>query len=243
MPKATVKPKTAIFVMLVLCLLALPLFVDVRGALEAVVTRLQAFGPLGLAMLSAFYVVACVLMLPGSVITLGAGALAAVLWPHNNLLAVGIGTAAVSVGSTCGATAAFLLGRGLFREAITAKMQGNRNFAALDHAIGENGLKMVFLVRLSPAFPFSLLNYALGLTKVSLRDYVLGSWIGMIPGTVMYVYLGSLFGFAAKKESAGLGGTVLFAVGLLATITLVVYVTRIARRALAEALAAQEAQT
>lgn len=236
------RPKTAGMIAVVIGLLVLPFFVDVRGGLEIVVHRLQAFGPLGLVLLSAFYVVACVLMLPGSVLTLGAGALAAVLWPQSNLLAVAIGTAAVSIGSTCGATTAFVLGRSLFRESIAAKMSGNRNFAALDHAIGSNGLKMVFLVRLSPAFPFNLLNYALGLTKVSLRDYVLASWIGMLPGTVMYVYLGTIFGLAAKKESAGAGGTVLFAVGLLATITLVVYVTRIARRALNDALAEQEAQ-
>ena len=236
------KLKHAVLLAVLIVLLALPFLVDVRGALEVVVTRLQAFGPLGLVLLSAFYLVACVLMLPGSVLTLGAGALAAVLWPQSSLLAIALGTAAVSVGSTCGATAAFVLGRSFFREAIAAKMKNNRNFAALDHAIGENGLKMVFLVRLSPAFPFNLLNYALGLTKVSLRDYVLASWIGMLPGTVMYVYLGTIFGLAAKKESAGTGGTILFVVGLAATITLVVYVTRVARKALNDALAAQDAQ-
>lgn len=236
----TIRPKTAAALAAIVFLLSLPLWIDVRGMLEAAVTRLHAFGPLGLALLSASYVLACILMLPGSVLTLGAGALAGVLWPANFALALALGTAAVSIGSTCGATAAFLLGRSVFRDAIARRMQGNRRFEALDHAIGANGLKMVFLVRLSPAFPFNLLNYALGLTKVSLRDYVLASWIGMLPGTVMYVYLGLLFGLAAKSEDAGTGGKALFAAGLAATIALVIYVTRVARRALDEAMARQD---
>lgn len=230
------KPRAWILLGIAAILIALPFFLDVRSLLESLVARLQAFGVAGLLGLAAFYVVACVLMLPGSLLTLGMGALAGVLWPDRFFFALLCGTAAVSAGSVSGATVAFLLGRNLLRDSIAAKMAHNPRFAALDRAIGKRGLQMTFLVRLSPAFPFSLLNYALGLTSVSLRDYVLASWIGMLPGTVMYVYIGMLFGLSATPGAGGLGQKVLLACGLVATAALVVYVTRVARRALAEVL-------
>lgn len=203
------------------------------------VEALRGFGPMGLVLLSASYVVACVALVPGSLLTLGAGFLAALIWPESFTLALLFGTAAVSVGSVAGATAAFLLGRNLARDWIAGRFAGDRRFAALDNAIGRNGFKMVFLIRLSPAFPFNLLNYALGLTRVSLRDYVLASWLGMLPGTVMYVYLGtglsSLAAAATGQTGDGPGRYLLPAVGLAATVALVMFVTRIARAALREA--------
>jgi uncharacterized membrane protein YdjX (TVP38/TMEM64 family) len=90
------------------------------------------------------------------------------------------------------------------------------------------------LTRLSPVFPFTLLNYAFGLTRVKLRDYVLASWIGMMPGTVMYVYLGSLAKAATGERTRTTAEWVLYSVGLLATIAVTVFVTRIARKALAK---------
>jgi uncharacterized membrane protein YdjX (TVP38/TMEM64 family) len=96
----------------------------------------------------------------------------------------------------------------------------------------------VFLTRLSPVFPFTLLNYAFGLTRVKLGQYVLASWIGMIPGTVMYVYLGSLVKVSAGQRQRTTGEWVLYGVGLLATIVVTVFVTRIAKKALAKKISA-----
>jgi uncharacterized membrane protein YdjX (TVP38/TMEM64 family) len=106
--------------------------------------------------------------------------------------------------------------------------------------VAAGGFKIVLLTRLSPLFPFTLLNYAFGLTKVRFRDYVLASGIGMLPGTVMYVYLGStvkeLGDIAAGSVEGGPAQLVLFFVGLAATVVVTVYVTRLARRALRQAV-------
>jgi uncharacterized membrane protein YdjX (TVP38/TMEM64 family) len=182
----------------------------------------EQLGPMGPALFILIYIAACVLFIPGSALTLGAGAIFGVVR----------GSIIVSVGSTLGATAAFLVGRYIARDWIARKIEKNEKFAAIDQAVGAEGWKIVGLTRLSPVFPFSLLNYAYGLTKVSLRDYVLASWIGMMPGTVMYVYLGSLARLGVDAQQTTTGQTVLKIVGLLATVGVTVYVTKIARKAL-----------
>ena len=186
----------------------------------------QRIGPWGAVLLGAVYIPAALLFVPGSLLTLGAGF----------ALGVGLGTVAVSIGSTLGASAAFLAGRTLARGFIEAKLSHNPRFRAIDQAVKHEGFKIVLLTRLSPVFPFNLLNYAFGLTPVSLRDYFLASWIGMLPGTVMYVYLGSaaknLADLAAGKVEGGTGQQALFGVGLLATVAVTVAVTRVAKRAL-----------
>ena len=193
-----------------------------RTALESI-ARLGAWGPVLFALL---YVAATVLFLPGSILTLGAGV----------VFGLARGAVIVSISATLGATAAFLVGRYVARDWVAGKIEGNPKFKAIDEAVAHEGWKIVGLTRLSPVFPFNLLNYAFGLTRVSLSHYVIASWIGMMPGTVMYVYLGSVAGTLA---GAG-GGTsrtpaqwALYAVGLAATIGVTVYVTRLARRALA----------
>ena len=113
-------------------------------------------------------------------------------------------------------------------------MDGNVRFAAIDRAVASAGWKIVGLTRLSPVFPFTLLNYAFGLTRVKLGHYVLASWIGMMPGTVMYVYLGSLAKAASSERTRTTGEWVLYGVGLLATLVVTVFVTRVAKKALAE---------
>jgi uncharacterized membrane protein YdjX (TVP38/TMEM64 family) len=186
----------------------------------------QTVGPWGAVILVAAYIPAALLFVPGSLLTLGAGF----------VFGVGLGTVAVSLGSTLGAAAAFLLGRTFARHAIEAKVAGNARFHALDQAVKREGFKIVLLMRLSPVFPFNLLNYAFGLTQVSFRDYILASWIGMLPGTLMYVYLGSaaqnLAALSTGQATGGAGRQVLFGLGLLATIVVTVFVTRLARKAL-----------
>jgi uncharacterized membrane protein YdjX (TVP38/TMEM64 family) len=195
------------------------------------VEGIRGAGALGLAVYAVAYVAAALLLLPGSLLTLGAGLAYGPLY----------GTLLVSPVSVAAASAAFLLGRTVARPWIQKRVEADPRFAAIDAAIGRNGFKIVSLLRLSPVFPFNLLNYALGLTKVGLRDFVLGSFVGMLPGTILYVYLGSLVtSVSALSTSAGAGGTlrqVLYWAGLGATVLVTVYVTRIARRALNEELA------
>src|SRR5262249_59272949 len=133
-------------------------------------------------------------------------------------------------------SAAFVLGRTLARDRIAARVAGNPKFAAIDEAVGREGLKIVLLTRLSPAFPFNLLNYTYGLTRASFRDYEIGSLIGMIPGTAMYVYLGSLITsvsqLAAGTPSGGAAKQALTWLGFAATLAVTVVITRLARPAL-----------
>jgi uncharacterized membrane protein YdjX (TVP38/TMEM64 family) len=182
----------------------------------------------------AAYVAACVLFIPGSIMTIGAGVLFGVVR----------GSIYVSIGATAGATAAFLIGRYFARDWVARKLAGNATFNAIDAAVGREGWKIVGLTRLSPVFPFNLLNYAYGLTSVSLRDYLLASWIGMLPGVVMYTYIGSLIGdltrIGAAQTTRPAGYWILNVVGLAATVGVALYAARIARRALAEKNLVQE---
>jgi len=200
-------------------------------ALE-LVDFIRGAGWLGVAVFVGAYVVATVLLLPGSVLTLAAGF----------VYGVGQGVAVVWVASVLGATAAFITGRFFARGWVESKFDRGRKFKAVDRAVGQNGFKIVFLLRLSPVFPFALLNYMLGLTGVKLRDFVLASATGMLPGTLLYVYFGSTVQTAAKltsssTTSSGPWGQVFFWGGLVATAIVTVVVTRVARRALADELA------
>lgn len=173
------------------------------------------------------YAAAVVAFVPGSLLTLTAGA----------VFGLGAGVVYVFIAALLGSTLAFLVSRYLARGAVEERLAGNARFAAIDRAVGRKGLQIVLLLRLSPAFPFTLLNYALGLTRVRLRDYVLGG-AGMLPGTVLYVYYGKLAGDVAAvaggaRIERGWEGWVLFGLGLLATLAVTAMVTRMARAALA----------
>lgn len=194
----------------------------------------QGLGPWGPAVFVLGYVVSCVAFVPGTILTLAAGALFG-LWR---------GTLLVLLGAVLGSAAAFLVARHLARGAVEKRLEGNPRFAAIDQAIAREGLKIVLLLRLSPVFPFNLLNYALGLTRVSFRDYLIGS-IGMLPGTVLYVYSGMALGdlaaiAAGTRPQGGAAGKALLAGGLLATIAVTLVITRAARKALERATAAAE---
>ncbi len=198
------------------------------SALKDVLDWISSLGAVAPVVFIAIYVVACVMFIPGSILTIGAGVIFGVVW----------GSIYVSVASTTGATAAFLVGRYLARDWVARKLEGNSKFKAIDEAVGCEGWKIVALTRLSPVFPFNLLNYAFGLTKVDLRHYVIASWAGMIPATVMFVYIGSLSGDLARAASGVPVQTpfkwALDAIGLVATVAVAVYATRIATQALRE---------
>ena len=176
---------------------------------------------------AAAYIVATVLLVPGSLLTLAGGALFGVLR----------GTLIVLTSATIGASAAFLIARYLARDRVAARVQRDPRFAAIDRAIGASGPKIVVLLRLSPVVPFNLLNYTLGVTSVRFVHYLVGC-IAMLPGTLLYVYYGRVIGdvaalAAGARAARGTGYYVILGVGLLATILVTAILTRIARRELA----------
>ncbi len=225
-PAATARWKLASWVLLIGCVLVLARYLGGQVFLRTALRWIRDLGPWGAAIFVGLYVLATVSFLPGSILTLGAGAVFGVVR----------GAILVSIASTLGATAAFLVGRYLARGWVSERIEGNATFKAIDEAVAREGWKIVGLTRLSPGFPFNLLNYAFGATRVSPSDYVLASWIGMMPGTLMYVYIGSLAGSLASLGAAQGARTpvewALYAVGLLATVAVTVSVTRIARAAL-----------
>ena len=184
-------------------------------------------GTTGILIFIGVYALATVLLAPGSILTIGAG-FAFGLWK---------GFLAVSAGATLGAAAAFLVARFIAREKVEATAKGNEKFREIDKAIGKQGAKLIFLLRLSPLIPFNLSNYFYGLTGVKFWPYVLASWIGMMPGTFLYVYIGTA-GKAAVSAAAG-GEAVkqgwqywtFISVGLAATIVVTIWVSKIARDA------------
>lgn len=204
---------------------------DAQALLRSALDWVQSLGPWGPAMFALLYILATVVFLPGSILTLGAGVVFGVL----------PGAALVSIASTLGATAAFFTGRYLARGWVSRRIEGNATFRAIDEAVAREGWKIVGLTRLSPVFPFTLLNYAFGVTRVAPRDYILASWVGMMPGTLMYVYIGSLAGSLATLGADERARTPaewgLYVVGLLATVAVTISVTRIARAALRKRIA------
>jgi uncharacterized membrane protein YdjX (TVP38/TMEM64 family) len=191
------------------------------------VESLGAWGPLVFVL---GYAAAVVAFVPGSVLTLAAGAIFGVVW----------GVVWVFIAAVLGSSAAFLVARYLARDAVARRLAANPRFAAVDRAVGREGRKIVFLLRLSPLFPFTLLNYALGLTTVRFADYVLAS-VGMIPGTILYVYYGKLAGDVAALAGGaaverGPGYWAVLALGLVASIVVATLVGRMAKRALGDAV-------
>ena len=186
----------------------------------------DSLGSLGAIAFIVLYILATVAFLPGSILTLGAGVVFGVFF----------GSLYVFIGATLGAIAAFLVGRYLVRDWVAQKIAGNQKFTAIDQAVGQEGFKIVLLTRLSPIFPFFLLNYAYGVTGVSLKDYAIAS-VGMIPGTIMFVYIGSLAGNLATlgtqtpMVNPALEWTIRI-IGFIATVAVTFYVTKLARRAL-----------
>jgi uncharacterized membrane protein YdjX (TVP38/TMEM64 family) len=198
---------------------------DPRGLLREALAAIERLGPWGPVLFVLVYVVATVFLVPGSLLTLGAGAVFGVVR----------GCLYVSIASTLGATCAFLVGRHLARDWVERRIAGHPAFNAMDQAVAADGWKIVGLARLSPVLPFVLLNYALGLTRISLKGYVLASWIGMLPGTVMYVYLGSLARAGTGNGEQTPAQWAFYAVGLVATVAVTLLLTRLARRALSRA--------
>jgi len=180
------------------------------------------------------YAVATIAFIPGSLLTLAAGAIFGLLE----------GSVLVFIGATLGACGAFLVSRHVARAAVERRLEDQPRFHTIDRAVAGQGLKVVFLLRLSPIFPFNLLNYALGLTQVRFRDYLVAC-LGMVPATFLYVYYGKALGSIAAVAGGAqvekdTGYWLMLALGLVATLAVTMLVIRIARRALAQEVADDE---
>ena len=196
---------------------------DVLPRFTAWVQGLGVWGPVAYI---AGYVLATVLFAPGVILTLASGVIFGLFW----------GTVYTVIGATLGAACSFLIARYLARGFVERRLADRPRFQAIDRAVGRQGFKIVFLMRLSPVFPYNLLNYALGLTRVRFSDYLLAC-VGMIPGTILYVYYGKALGSLAAVASGaevqkGAEFWVFLGLGLVATIVVTTYITRIAGRAL-----------
>jgi uncharacterized membrane protein YdjX (TVP38/TMEM64 family) len=198
----------------------------VLGWLVDFIRWVKGIGPAGSVLYAAVYIVGTALFFPGLPLTLGAGFIYGAV----------IGTLVVSPASVAGATLAFLIARYLARDWVTRRLKKYPQAATIDRAIEKNGFKVVVLLRLQPVLPFNMLNYALGLTSIRLRDYILASWIGMFPATVLYVYLGSIMNDVSDllrgRPNSGIAGRVLLWGGLAAIVVLVWWLGRIAKKAL-----------
>ena len=207
---------------------------EAGGYVPAFTAWVDGLGVLGPLVFVVGYVVATVAFVPGSLLTLAGGA----------IFGLAQGTLWVFLGASLGAIAAFVVGRYVARGAIERRIARSPRFAALDRAIARQGRKIVFLLRLSPVFPFVFLNYALGLTRVRLVDYAIACF-GMIPGTLLYVYYGKVVGDVAALAAGaaperGPWHWVVLGLGLVATLVVTTVVTRIATRALRETDALEE---
>jgi uncharacterized membrane protein YdjX (TVP38/TMEM64 family) len=211
-----------VLALVVLALVAATRLLPVTEWIRAFQSWVADRGIWGGILYGAAYVVAVLLFVPGSVLTIGAGLVFGLLW----------GTVIVSAASTTAAALAFLIARYVARGRVEALARGNEKFRAIDEAVREKGWRVVALLRLSPLVPFSIGNYLYGLTPVAFGPYVLASWIAMLPATVLYVWLG-----AAGRAAAARGGRsplewAFLGAGLVATAVVTVMVSRAARRAL-----------
>ena len=191
------------------------------AALQAWVGHLGFWGP---AIFAAVYALAATLFLPASALTLIAGA----------VFGLGTGVAAAWLGAVLAVVFSFLIGRYFARARVERIAQDNPRFGAVDKALGEEGWKIVALLRLSPVFPFNVQNYLYGVSSIRFWPCVLASAVFMLPGTFLYVYLGYIGGQAAAAASGGgvdAARLALQVVGLAATVLVTLYIAGVASRA------------
>lgn len=223
----------ALAVGLILCSVAIS-FLPVGQWVKSFTDWVRHLGVTGAFIFVGAYALAAVLFLPGAIFTIAAGL----------IYGIAGGTTVALIGATLGASLAFLVGRYFLRKRIENFSRKNKKFGAIDAAIGKQGWKIVGLLRLSPLIPFNVSNYFYGVTSIGFLPYVLASFVGMLPGTLLYAYLGAIgqagFGGAGKKGHSPLEWTFL-GIGLLATIGVTIFVSRLAKKALKKTGAATKA--
>ncbi|MDX2080915.1 MAG: TVP38/TMEM64 family protein [Terrimicrobiaceae bacterium] len=193
--------------------------------LEQCMLWIQQSGWIGWLWFIVLYTLSCVLFLPGSVLSFGAGAVYG-FWPA---------TVLVSLGSVAGAMANFLSARYLLRGWISRRWGHGRRFRAIDRAVTTDGWKLIILTRISPVLPHSLVSCAFGISQIPWTRYLLASWIGFLPISAAYAYAGAVIGKAAKGGlHQGPWAWLAYTIELAITIGVTVWITRAAHRALVE---------
>jgi uncharacterized membrane protein YdjX (TVP38/TMEM64 family) len=209
--------------MVVLLLVGAGFVLPIRDWVQSFTDWVQKLGPIGFVAFAVAYVVAVVLILPTWILTVSAG-VAFGLW----------GIPLVVVSATLGAALAFLIARSAIRERVRVWAQKKPLLQALDKATSVEGWKVVGLLRLSPAVPFTLQNYAFGATDISFWHFVIATFFGIMPGTALYVYIGTLGRAAATSENLMTSQIALFSIGLLATVIVIALITKKARLMLSQ---------
>lgn len=222
---------TAVLAVVVGAVTYFGVLVRAQALLQGTIEQIRQLGPWGPVLFILLYIVACMALVPASVLTIGGGTLFGVVQ----------GSIYVSIAATLGATASFLIGRYLVRDWVMRKFGAHPAFVAIDQAVADEGWRIVFLTRLCPIFPFFLMNYAYGLTRVSLRHYVLATWIGIIPGSTLFVYIGSLAHVGDQQPSPI--GWAWKGFILITAVLAVAYITKVARRALSKRIAPPEIES
>lgn len=201
---------------------------DVQGYLLNALAWVEAQGAWGPLIVFAMVVVAVIFILPGVVFTLGSGFLFGVV----------VGSTVIILATTLGAAIAFLIARYFFNDGVTNYLRHHERLAVIQRELAGQGWKVVMLTRLVPFFPFKLSNYFFGVTDFTFRGFVLGTFLGIIPYSVLNVYIGSLASDLANIGHGERSRTTLewivYALGFLAALIAVFQLTRIARQALAK---------
>ena len=186
--------------------------------MQQFIDYVRGLGAIGYIVYTLGYAVAG-LVVPASVLTIGAGALFGFVG----------GTIVVAIGATLAATIAFFLARTVLRKRVERMASHNPKFAAVDRAIAREGPKIVVLVRLAAVFPFLFMNYAFGLTGIRPMQYIVATFIGILPGTIAFVSLGAA---GAAATTANRTKTIFMIVGAVIALAVSIYVGRVAKRAL-----------
>ncbi|OCQ94830.1 SNARE associated Golgi family protein [Nostoc sp. MBR 210] len=236
-PKFQGKLKFILLVILVAALVITARFLNFSAIFTNLVAQVKSLGIWGVVAYISIYNLATLLFIPGSVLTLKAGCLFGLFW----------GSVYVLIAAIIGAVLAFLIGRYFSRNWVSRQIEQHPKLKAIDVAVAKEGWKIVLLTRLCPLFPFNLLNYFFGVTQVSLKDYVLGSF-GILPGTVLYVYIGTLAGNLAMTNISNQTLTpaaqtyqlIMQIIGLIATVAVTIYITKIAQKALSQSMTITE---
>ena len=204
--------------LVVLLLIGAGFVLPIRDWAQSFTDWVQKLGPIGFIAFAVAYVTAVLLILPAWILTVSAG-VAFGLW----------GIPLVVVSATLGAALAFLIARSVLRERVRTWAEKKPLLQALDKATSVEGWKVVGLLRLSPAVPFTLQNYAFGATDIPLWHFVIPTFFGIMPGTALYVYIGTLGRAAANSENLKTSQIALFSIGLLATVIVIAVITKKAK--------------
>lgn len=220
--KNNVRPwvKAVVLVVVVISLILLSRWLGLGKRLAELQSWIKSIGFWGPAVFVIIYAGTTVAAIPGSAMSIIAG----------SMFGSAMGLVSVSLGSTLGASLAFLAARYFARDAIVHWLGKKEKFRKLDNLTEQHGAIIVAITRLVPLFPFTLLNYGFGLTKVPFKTYVFWSWLCMLPGTVLYVV-----GSDAISKAIMMGRIPWLLVGILTVaIILIVFLVRYARSMLKE---------